>query len=192
MSTADGRSVGRLRLYCRSRAESWVDRFSTILLRRQEQTASNRMGNSTPPEPKDPFILQSGATPPDPAARSSASDQDALQTFIAGSEMPPHEGRLQPFPPPSAATRCGGPLARGSFGTVYLGHDAQLDRPVAIKVLRSGPNVPQEEADRLLQEARKLARLHHPGIVTVHDVGTQDGQVFIVSNYLDGRTLPSG
>ncbi|HET6325164.1 MAG TPA: protein kinase [Planctomycetaceae bacterium] len=146
------------------------------------------MGNSTPPEPQDSFILDSGATPPDPAARSSASDQDALLTFIAGSEIPVTSVPAA-VPPAFGRYTVQRALGAGSFGTVYLGHDAQLDRPVAIKVLRSGPNVPREEADRLMQEARKLARLHHPGIVTVHDVGTQDGQVFIVSNYLDGQNL---
>jgi serine/threonine protein kinase/tetratricopeptide (TPR) repeat protein len=146
------------------------------------------MGNDTPPEPQDSFILQSGATPTDPAGRSSASGQDAVQTFIAGSETPA-PGSSAAVPAALGRYAVLRALGAGSFGTVYLGHDAQLDRPVAIKVLRSGPNVPREEADRLLQEARKLARLNHPGIVTVHDVGTQDGQVFIVSNYLDGQDL---
>jgi serine/threonine protein kinase/predicted ATPase len=80
-------------------------------------------------------------------------------------------------------------LGQGGFGAVYLGHDSQLDRPVAIKVFRGGAEGPPAEADRLLQEARRLARLRHSGIVTVHDVGTQDGQVFIVSDYLDGQDL---
>ncbi|HEV7998586.1 MAG TPA: protein kinase, partial [Planctomycetaceae bacterium] len=110
------------------------------------------------------------------------------QTFIAGSESPAPDVAA-PVPTAFGRYTVTRALGAGSFGTVYLGHDAQLDRPVAIKVLRSGPNVPPEEADRLMQEARKLARLHHPGIVTVHDVGTQDGQVFIVSNYLDGQNL---
>ena len=60
---------------------------------------------------------------------------------------------------------------------------------MAIKVFRGGDEGPAAEAERLLREARRLARLRHPGIVTVHDVGTQDGQVFIVSDYLDGQDL---
>jgi serine/threonine protein kinase/tetratricopeptide (TPR) repeat protein len=145
------------------------------------------MENFPTPEPPDSLILRSGSTPTDPAAGSSATDQDAAQTFIAGSEP---LGVAAPAPPRAfgryAVQRA---LGAGSFGTVYLGHDTELDRPVAIKVLRGGPNVPQAEADRLLQEARKLARLHHVGIVTVHDVGTQEGQIFVVSNYLDGQDL---
>jgi hypothetical protein len=80
-------------------------------------------------------------------------------------------------------------LGSGGFGAVYLGHDTELERPVAIKVLRGGPGRPQAESDRFLQEARRLARLRHPGIVTVHDVGLHEGQVYVVSDYLDGPDL---
>ena len=80
-------------------------------------------------------------------------------------------------------------LGTGGFGTVYLGHDTELDRPVAIKVLRGGSNKPHLEAERFLEEARRLARLSHPGIVTVHDVGVHEGQVYIVSDYLQGLDL---
>jgi serine/threonine protein kinase/tetratricopeptide (TPR) repeat protein len=80
-------------------------------------------------------------------------------------------------------------LGQGGFGEVYLAHDTQLDRPVAIKVLRAGPGPPQAEGERFLQEARRLAQLRHPGIVTVHDVGVHEGRVYIVSDYLDGPDL---
>jgi serine/threonine protein kinase/tetratricopeptide (TPR) repeat protein len=80
-------------------------------------------------------------------------------------------------------------LGSGGFGDVYLGHDTQLDRPVAIKVLRPGPGRAQGDSERSLQEARRLARLRHPGIVTVHDVGIHEGQVFVVSDYLEGPDL---
>jgi serine/threonine protein kinase/predicted ATPase len=81
------------------------------------------------------------------------------------------------------------PLGTGGFGAVYLGHDTQLDRPVAIKVLRGGSEVPQAECDQFLKEARRLAQLSHPGIVTVHDVGLDRGQIYIVSDFLDGPSL---
>src|SRR5262249_37650681 len=80
-------------------------------------------------------------------------------------------------------------LGSGGFGAVYLGHDAELDRPVAIKVLHGGARSAQAERDRALQEARRLAQLRHGGIVAVHDVGVQEGQVYIVSDYLDGPDL---
>ncbi|HEX3147919.1 MAG TPA: protein kinase [Gemmataceae bacterium] len=93
-----------------------------------------------------------------------------------GSNLPSSFGRYQ-------VSR---PLGAGGFGTVYLGHDTELDRPVAIKVLNSGLSAVGEDS---LQEARRLAKLRHPGIVTVHDVGMQDGQVYIVSDYLEGLDL---
>ncbi len=80
-----------------------------------------------------------------------------------------------------------GILGRGGFGAVYRGYDPQLDRQVAIKVPLLGPTKAQEEL--FTQEARKLAQLKHPNIVTVHDVGTHDGVCFIVSEYLDGSNL---
>ncbi len=80
-------------------------------------------------------------------------------------------------------------LGTGGFGTVYLGHDTQLHRSVAIKVVRGGRGVGPDRAELFLQEARRLARLSHPGIVTVHDVGLHEGDVYIVSDYLEGPDL---
>jgi class 3 adenylate cyclase/tetratricopeptide (TPR) repeat protein len=80
-------------------------------------------------------------------------------------------------------------LGAGGFGTVYLGHDSQLDRLVAIKVLQVGAGRSQAEVEPFLQEARRLARLRHPGIVAVHDVGVHEGRVYLVSDYLDGPDL---
>ena len=79
-------------------------------------------------------------------------------------------------------------VGSGGFGKVYLAHDTELDRPVAIKVLRSA-NVSRPEVDQFLEEGRRVARLRHPGIVAVHDIGTHDGQLYIVSDYLSGPSL---
>jgi serine/threonine protein kinase/predicted ATPase len=78
-------------------------------------------------------------------------------------------------------------LGQGGFGKVYVGYDAKLDREVAIKVpLRA---LPASEEHLFFQEAKRLARLKHPGIVTVHDVGVQDGRCFIVSDFVAGTSL---
>jgi class 3 adenylate cyclase/tetratricopeptide (TPR) repeat protein len=79
------------------------------------------------------------------------------------------------------------PLGAGGFGAVYLAHDSQLDRTVAIKVMHGG--VSQDRSEQSLHEARSLARLRHPGIVSVHDVGIQDGRVYLVSDFVDGPNL---
>src|SRR5262249_13049404 len=80
-----------------------------------------------------------------------------------------------------------GPLGQGGFGAVYRGYDAQLDRQVAIKVPVLNPTKDREGL--FLQEARQLAQLKHPSIVTVHDVGVHDGVCYIVSEHLDGPDL---
>src|SRR5215470_17579248 len=69
-------------------------------------------------------------------------------------------------------------VARGGMGVVYTAEDENLQRRVALKVL-DVPETDGELANRLMREARVLARLEHPGIVPVHDVGTlADGRVF--------------
>jgi serine/threonine protein kinase len=80
-------------------------------------------------------------------------------------------------------------LGRGGMGTVYRARDVELDREVALKVL-SVPDPSSRLAERLLREARVLARLEHPGIVPVHDVGTlSDGRVFYAMKRVEGRRL---
>ncbi len=81
-------------------------------------------------------------------------------------------------------------LGEGGFGRVYLAHDDDLNRPVAIKV----PNLERighpDHVEAYLNEARILAKLDHPHIVPVHDVGrTTDGLCFLVSKYVEGSDL---
>ena len=80
-------------------------------------------------------------------------------------------------------------LGAGGFGEVYLAHDTLLDRLVALKVLRARSVQVFADGDPALHEARKLAKLHHPGIVAVHDVGVHAGQLYVVSDYVDGPDL---
>ncbi|MBC8164633.1 MAG: serine/threonine protein kinase [Bryobacteraceae bacterium] len=90
--------------------------------------------------------------------------------------------------PDLAATRyeLGSLIGRGGMGSVYLARDRQLDRQIALKVI----DVPPEEGQPLLAEARVLARLEHPGIVTVHDAGElPDGRAFLAMRLVDGVRL---
>lgn len=77
-------------------------------------------------------------------------------------------------------------VGAGAMGTVYLGRDAQLHRPVAIKVLRKSDGASNH---RLLREARALARLTHPNVVTVYEAGEVDGQFYVAMEYVPGQTL---
>jgi serine/threonine protein kinase len=80
-------------------------------------------------------------------------------------------------------------IARGGMGVVYAAEDEKLERRVALKVL-DVPGTDGDLANRLMREARVLARLEHPGIVPVHDVGTlADGRVFYTMKFVEGQRL---
>jgi serine/threonine-protein kinase len=77
-------------------------------------------------------------------------------------------------------------LGRGGMGVVFLAKDTRLERQVAIKVLRT---TSEEEADRLKEEAKAVAVLNHPGIVTVFDFEAGFGGYFIAMEYVPGISL---
>lgn len=80
-------------------------------------------------------------------------------------------------------------LARGGMGTVYLAEDTELNRQVAIKVL-STPEMTEDLRGRMIREAQIIARLEHPGIVPVHDVGAlPDGRIFYAMKFVRGVRL---
>ena len=81
--------------------------------------------------------------------------------------------------------RLGPRLGSGGFGTVFAAHDERLDRPVAVKAVPAHGPVPE----RAQREALAAARLHHPGIVAVYDAGEADGERFLISELVRGRTL---
>jgi tetratricopeptide (TPR) repeat protein/predicted Ser/Thr protein kinase len=77
-------------------------------------------------------------------------------------------------------------LGEGGMGVVYLAHDEELDRPVALKLQRSDRS--SRMVQRLAREARAMARVSHPNVVPVHEVGEHRGRVFIAMEYVDGGT----
>jgi hypothetical protein len=87
-------------------------------------------------------------------------------------------------------------LGAGGMGVVYAAFDPELDRKVAIKLLRadvSGSQGGEEARGRLLREAQALARVSHPNVIAVHDVGTYgvagEERVFLAMEYVEGQTL---
>ncbi|MGH1341781.1 MAG: protein kinase domain-containing protein [Nannocystales bacterium] len=84
--------------------------------------------------------------------------------------------------------RLGERLGAGGMGIVFAAQDTSLDRPVALKLLRPGYEM-DAAAERLQREARAMARLSHPNVVTVFDVGTHEGAVFVAMEKVEGGTL---
>ncbi|MCH9680521.1 MAG: serine/threonine protein kinase [Deltaproteobacteria bacterium] len=97
--------------------------------------------------------------------------------LFGGSAAPPRVGRYE-------LLRC---IGRGGMGIVYAARDVELGREVAIKLLR--PELSHRDDERLTSEARALARLSHPNVVSVFDVGTYEEQRFIAMEFVPGQNL---
>ncbi len=80
-------------------------------------------------------------------------------------------------------------VGTGGMGVVYAAYDPQLDRRVAVKVLAAERSLDSQGRHRMLREAQAMARLTHPNVVTVHDVGLHDERTFIAMEYVDGCTI---
>jgi tRNA A-37 threonylcarbamoyl transferase component Bud32/tetratricopeptide (TPR) repeat protein len=96
-------------------------------------------------------------------------------TIAAGTKLGRYEIRSQ--------------LGAGGMGEVYLAEDTLLDRKVAIKLLPPQSTADERARKRLIREARAAAKLDHPNICTIHEVGEEDGRSFIVMQYVEGETL---
>lgn len=81
------------------------------------------------------------------------------------------------------------PLGRGGMAVVMLGRDTALDRSVAVKLLADSVRGDRELRERFLREGRFAAQLSHPNVVAVYDTGEEDGQPYIVMEYVDGVSL---
>jgi tRNA A-37 threonylcarbamoyl transferase component Bud32/tetratricopeptide (TPR) repeat protein len=117
---------------------------------------------------------------------------------MAGSEV--QEGRIQPLQVGQTLARGGtigrymvlGLVGRGAMGDVYLAHDPKLARKVAVKLVRTQDTDASRGAEsrlRLLREAQAIAKLSHPNVVVVHDVGTFRDSVFLAMEYVEGPTV---
>ncbi len=132
------------------------------------------------------------------ADRSESSGEQA--TAVIG---PPSGASAEGIPSaarPDAPLERGASLGRyiivdrvgeGGMGVVYAAYDPELDRKVAIKLLQTGGSGSQSSGgrERLIREAQALARLSHPNVVHVHDVGTHGERVFMAMELIEGRSL---
>jgi serine/threonine protein kinase len=80
-------------------------------------------------------------------------------------------------------------IGEGGMGRVYKARDKRLDRFVAIKLLAEARRTDADRRARFVQEAKAASALNHPNIITIHEIGEQDGQTFIVMELVDGKPL---
>jgi serine/threonine protein kinase len=104
-----------------------------------------------------------------------ARDLETTREFVSGTKKLGHFELLN----------C---LGQGAFGSVWKARDTELDRTVAIKIPRDD-RMSGEDAEKFLREARAAAQVRHPNIVAVHEVGREDGQIYIASDFIEGASL---
>ena len=80
-------------------------------------------------------------------------------------------------------------IGAGGMGEVYLAEDTMLDRRVAIKILNEKFQKSESNLERFLQEAKSASGLNHPNILVIHEIGAEGGTHYIVSEYIEGKTL---
>ena len=127
--------------------------------------------------------------------RQSAEQEDATPAFVPPELVEAARSSCRSRSPAAGPHRLDGfelvqELGAGSFGQVFRARDTELDRTVAIKILRAGRFASQEEVDRFLREARSAAQLKHPGIVSIYGTGqSKDGVCYLVEEFVPGTTL---
>nr|MCU0706375.1 serine/threonine protein kinase [Fimbriiglobus sp.] len=109
------------------------------------------------------------------------------ETTVAHSDRP--EESPAPLPRLFGDFTLEAELGRGGMGVVYRARQRSLDRTVAIKMVREAHLASEADRGRFRGEAEAAARLHHPNIVAVHEVGSNDGQAYLCMEYVNGCTL---
>lgn len=112
------------------------------------------------------------------------------QTLVAARSTPPPAIRTAPLLASVGRYRLLERIGEGGMGVVYVAHDPELDRRLALKLLRPEPTAATEQRRaRLVLEAQAMAKLSHPNVVGVHDVGRVGEQLFLAMELVDGVTL---
>ncbi len=136
---------------------------------------------------KQPMENQAPLAGLDPAdlLRQGAAEDTLVDGAPVGFVPPPLEEIAAVFPQFEILELIG----QGGMGAVYKVRQKDLDRIVALKILPPGIGQSPEFSNRFTREARALAKLNHPGIVTLHEFGQQDGLYFILMEFVDGVNL---
>ncbi|HEX8291247.1 MAG TPA: serine/threonine-protein kinase, partial [Pyrinomonadaceae bacterium] len=128
-----------------------------------------------------------GAAKSSTAKSSTAKSSARGRTRPKGVEQTPLE--VVPGRTTLGAYRVLEKIGAGGMGTVYLAKDARLGRRVALKLLPAHFARDEELVRRFEQEARAASALNHPNIITVHEIGEERGRLFIVTEFVEGKTL---
>lgn len=115
------------------------------------------------------------------------SDDELARTATAHGATTARRGEAAPLGDSLGRYRLQHELGAGGMGVVHAAFDPDLERRIALKVLKTAGGL--EARQRLLREARAMARLAHPNVVTVHEVGSAGGRDFIAMELIDGETL---
>jgi serine/threonine protein kinase len=139
--------------------------------------------------------------PTPPPGESPATVPEVLNTPPTKSAAAPAIGEVEKLPrpsellPPAPPTvripgyELIGELGRGGMGVVYLAEQTSLKRRVALKMILSGGHASAADRQRFRAEAEAIARLRHPQIVQVYEIGEADGQLYFSMEYVDGGSL---
>lgn len=128
------------------------------------------------------------------APKESHADTDAINETLVQTDAPIPVQKPEPQPEGEIPKHFGRYqieklLGQGAMGAVYLAHDSQLKRKVALKVPQFSANGPSDLIERFYREARSAATLTHPNICPVYDVGEHEGRHFISMGFIEGRPL---
>src|SRR5262249_12390534 len=145
--------------------------------------------------------------------RMSPSQKPTTEAVPSGRPGPPEEARTTPVAPTPAETRSfadgeAAPftvpgevvisgyellaeLGRGGMGVVYKAEQVGLKRLVAVKVILAGRYAGGDALARFRAEGQALARLQHPGIVQIHDIGQHDDTPYLILEFVEGGSLAS-
>jgi serine/threonine protein kinase len=130
-------------------------------------------------EPEETMSLRGSGKLTQPSKVSSQIRKAQVRAALFQVSQPVQLGRF-------TILKC---IGTGAMGEIYAAYDEQLDRKVALKLVRSGLHTSKLAEERLLREAQALARLSHPNVVQVYETGTYSGKVFIAMEFIRGQTL---
>lgn len=161
-----------------------------------------RLWNGVSPEPSEykERFPDSGQLVDDVFASLASQETVSIpgQRLSSGADNPatiekknPDERRAEQLPHSFGRYELRRMLGQGGMGSVYLAHDQELDRDVAIKfpIFNDDPDQRAVSIERFRREARSMATLRHPNLCPVYDVGEHDGRHFLTMAYIQGRTL---